>query len=376
MKKTCILLALCAAAAAGAAVEAGSAKAQAKKGVAYVFSYFSDKPAGGRRGEAAGLHLAWSADGKKWEALNGDQPVLVPAVGAKKLMRDPSICQGPDGVFHLVWTTSWGDRIIGYAHSRDLVHWSEQRAIPVMVHEQGARNCWAPEVTYDPDDGLFYIYWATTIPGRHRPGGHRIYVTTTKDWKTFTRAKMWFDPGFSAIDAALVRDAAAGEWLLVVKNENEKSGSKPAEKNIRFSRTKSLAQGLPDQVSASISPSWVEGPSPLFVGDACVEYDQKKAFEGADFIYAKNWSCPGVTRPEDYGKVLGDYHDYLDWTVGERQMAVTNNAFFLHCLPVRRNMIVTDDVIEAPTSLVIPEAANREISATVVLKRILESLNK
>ena len=113
---------------------------------------------------------------------------------------------------------------------------------------------------------------------------------------------------------------------------------------------------------------------PQFVGDAHVEYDQMKAFEGADFIYGKNWSCPGVTRPEDYGKVLGDYHDYADWTISNRQMAVTNNAFFMHCLPVRRNMIVTDDVIEAPTSIVIPEAANREISATVVLKRILEAL--
>ena len=113
---------------------------------------------------------------------------------------------------------------------------------------------------------------------------------------------------------------------------------------------------------------------PKFVGNARIEYDQMKAFEGADFVYAKNWSCPGVTRPNDYGKVLGDYHDFLDWTVSNRQMAVTNNAHFMHCLPVRRNMIVTDEVIEAPTSLVIPEAANREISATVVLKRMLESL--
>ncbi len=113
---------------------------------------------------------------------------------------------------------------------------------------------------------------------------------------------------------------------------------------------------------------------PQFVAGAKVEYDQMKAFEGADFIYAKNWSCPGVTRPADYGKVLGDYHDFSEWTVGERQMAVTNNAYFMHCLPVRRNMIVTDDVIEAPTSIVIPEAANREISATVVLKRMLQSL--
>jgi len=110
---------------------------------------------------------------------------------------------------------------------------------------------------------------------------------------------------------------------------------------------------------------------PQFVGDAKVEYDQMKAFEGADFIYAKNWSCPGVTRPEDYGKVLSKD---MSWTVSERQMAVTNNAHFMHCLPVRRNMIVTDDVIESPRSLVIPEAANREISATVVLKRMLEAL--
>ena len=110
---------------------------------------------------------------------------------------------------------------------------------------------------------------------------------------------------------------------------------------------------------------------PQFVGNARVEYDQMRAFEGADFVYAKNWSCPGVTRPEDYGKVLSMD---MSWTVSARQMAVTNNARFMHCLPVRRNMIVTDDVIESPRSVVIPEAANREISATVVLKRMLESL--
>ena len=110
---------------------------------------------------------------------------------------------------------------------------------------------------------------------------------------------------------------------------------------------------------------------PKFVGNARVEYDQMKAFEGADFIYAKNWSCPGVTRPEDYGKVLSKD---MGWTVDAAHMAVTDNAYFMHCLPVRRNMIVTDDVIESPQSLVIPEAANREISATVVLKRMLETL--
>ena len=110
---------------------------------------------------------------------------------------------------------------------------------------------------------------------------------------------------------------------------------------------------------------------PKFVGDARVEYDQKKAFEGADFIYAKNWSCPGVTNPQNYGKVL---MKDMSWTVDSEHMAWTNNACFMHCLPVRRGMIVTDDVIESPRSVVIPEAANREISATVVLKRMLEAL--
>jgi N-succinyl-L-ornithine transcarbamylase len=107
---------------------------------------------------------------------------------------------------------------------------------------------------------------------------------------------------------------------------------------------------------------------PAFVGNARVEYDQMKAFEGADFVYAKNWAA---YTGENYGKVLSTDRD---WTVSDRQMAVTNNAYFMHCLPVRRNMIVTDDVIEGERSLVIPEAANREISATVVLKKILEGL--
>lgn len=110
---------------------------------------------------------------------------------------------------------------------------------------------------------------------------------------------------------------------------------------------------------------------PRFVAGATVEYDQKKAFEGADFIYAKNWSCPGVTNPADYGKILSKD---MSWTVDAQHMAWTNNAKFLHCLPVRRGLIVTDDVIESPNSLVIPEAANREISAEVVIKRMLEAL--
>jgi N-succinyl-L-ornithine transcarbamylase len=107
---------------------------------------------------------------------------------------------------------------------------------------------------------------------------------------------------------------------------------------------------------------------PTFVGRAPVEYDQRKAFEGADFIYAKNWAA---YKDPGYGKILCTDRS---WTVDTEKMSLTNKAYFLHCLPVRRNLIVTDEVIESPQSLVIPEAANREISAQAVLKKMLESL--
>ena len=108
--------------------------------------------------------------------------------------------------------------------------------------------------------------------------------------------------------------------------------------------------------------------APQFTGNARIEYNQDKALEGADFVYAKNWSA--YADPH-YGQILSKD---MSWTIDDRKMALTNNGFFMHCLPVRRNMIVTDSVIESPNSLVIPEAANREISAEVVIKRFLEEM--
>ena len=109
---------------------------------------------------------------------------------------------------------------------------------------------------------------------------------------------------------------------------------------------------------------------PKFTAGATIEYDQHKALSGADFVYAKNWSCPGVIKPEDYGKILSND---MTWTIDAEHMSWTNDGYFMHCLPVRRGLIVTDDVIESDHSLVIPEAANREISAEVVLKRVLST---
>ena len=108
--------------------------------------------------------------------------------------------------------------------------------------------------------------------------------------------------------------------------------------------------------------------APEFVGNAKVTHNQDEALEGADFVYAKNWA---PYREDIYGKVVN--YD-MDWTVSAKKMALTDNACFMHCLPVRRNMIVSDEVIESPRSLVIPEAANRVVSAQTVLKMLLQSL--
>lgn len=284
---------------------------------AYLFAYFSDKGHGRRRGEAAGMRLAYSYDGLKWTALNCERPFLVPEVGKAKLLRDPSICRGPDGTFHVVWTTGWGERVIGHATSKDLVEWSAQQEIPVMAHEPAARNCWAPEVTYDPAGGLFYIYWATSIPGRHSGDGvnqkgksnHRIYVTTTKDWKSFSPTRLWFNPDFSAIDAALVR--VGGRWLMTVKNENDNTGpGHPAEKNIRTVWTDSLEE--PWEGKAISSPinftrDWVEGPSPLIVGNAIYVY-----FD----CYMKHRY--GAVKSIDGGKTWRDASSEVSFPMGVR----------------------------------------------------------
>ncbi len=184
-----------------------------------------------------------------------------------------------------------------------------------------------------------------------------------------------------AMETATVHPLQAFADLITI--EEHKSNRRPKVVLTWAPHPKALPQAVPNSFAQWMNAADVDFVithpkgyelDPKFVGEARVEYDQMKAFEGADFIYAKNWSCPGVTCPEKYGQILEDYHDMLDWTVSQRQMAVTRRGKFMHCLPVRRNMIVTDDVIEGPDSLVIPEAANREISATVVLKRILESL--
>ncbi len=273
---------------------------------AYVFSYFVGD---GRDG----LHLACSRDGRTWTALNSGRSLLVPTVGKDRLMRDPSVCRGPDGTFHMVWTTGWTDRAIGYASSPDLLHWGEQREIPVMAHEPEARNCWAPEIFYDEESAEFYVIWATTIPGRHsevpaaegeKGLNHRIYCVTTRDFETFSPTRMFFDPDFSVIDAAIVRDPGKGDLVMVVKNEN----SLPAEKNLRVTRSADIGSGFSTDVSPPITGDhWCEGPSPLFVGDTLyVYFDMYR-----DHRY-------GAVRSLDHGATWEDVSDEMSFPEGMR----------------------------------------------------------
>ena len=124
----------------------------------YVFTYFKGNG-------KTGLHMVYSHDGLNWKKLKNGRSFLRPKLG-DKIMRDPCVIKGPDGIFHMVWTLSWYDKKIGIAHSKDLINWSEQKEIPVMAHEAKARNCWAPEIFYDDINKQYLIFWATTIPGR------------------------------------------------------------------------------------------------------------------------------------------------------------------------------------------------------------------
>jgi hypothetical protein len=255
----------------GLLVAAATAAAQTKSPLgaqAYVFTYFT------KNGED-GLHMAWSADGYTWAKLNDGKSYLTPTVGTSKLMRDPCVVRGPDGTFHMVWTSGWNEPTIGYARSRDLITWTGQKAIPVMGHEPTVLNTWAPEVIYDAGRGEFLIFWASTIPGRfaqtagssEEKYNHRIYATTTKDFVTFTPTTLFYDPGFSVIDATFL-DTAAGR-RLIVKDETRY----PPKKYLQIAPV-SDTRGPFGTLSAPFTPAgvWVEGPTTIKIGDDYLVY--------------------------------------------------------------------------------------------------------
>jgi len=242
----------------------------APKGKVYLFSFFKDN------GED-GLHLAYSRDGYNFTVLNNDRSFLTPEAGISKLMRDPCILRTPDEVFHMVWTAGWTERGIGYASSKDLITWSEQKYIMVMEKEPAARNTWAPEIVYDEKEKQFMIFWSTTIPGRfpdtEKAGdsgyNHRIYCTTTKDFIDFTETRLFYDQGFNVIDATIIKSAKG--YVMFVKDETRN----PVQKNIRVT-TSSYLEGPYSGPSEPITGAyWAEGPTAIRIDGRWIVYFDK-----------------------------------------------------------------------------------------------------
>lgn len=271
-----------------------------------IFSYFTGN------GED-GLHLAYSYDGYTWKALNNGTSFLKPELGNEKLMRDPCIIKGGDGKYHMVWTVGWTEKGIGYASSEDLINWSKQQYIPVMEHEENARNTWAPEVTYDEENEEYIIYWATTIKGKYPETqideddgyNHRMYFVTTKDFQSFSNTKIFYEPGFNVIDASIKK--YEDRFVMFLKDETRE----PAEKNIRIASAKNL-KGPYSEASEPITGNyWAEGPTSVRIKDEYLVFFDKyidKEFGAVRSNDLENWEdiSDKVSFPEDirHGSVL------------------------------------------------------------------------
>ena len=263
-----------------------------------------------------GLHLAWSPDGYRWTALNQDRSFLRPEIGAEPLMRDPCLVRGPEGTYHLVWTTSWTadkGKVIGYTSSRDLLRWSPQRAIPLMRNEPETRNLWAPEIFYDRTRSRWLLFWSSTIPGRFpetdQTGddryNHRVYATTTTDFNTFAPCRLFFDPGFNVIDATLL--GAEGKYHLLFKDERKS----PLKKQL-LRAVADDPEGPFIPVNGPFTTHWVEGPSAIQIkGEYLVYFDHYSgrhyygAVRSRDLVRWEDCSASMVFPPgHRHGSVL------------------------------------------------------------------------
>ena len=177
----------------------------------------------------------------------------------------------------MVWTVSWNEKGIGYAHSKDLIHRSEQQYIPVMEHEKDARNCWAPEIFYDAASKQFMIYWATTITGRYpetqstkeNSYNHRMYYVTTKDFKTFSKTTLLYNQGFNVIDATI--QFIYKKYVMFLKDETPE----PAQKNIRIVTSEYLTKDYSKPGKPITGNYWAEGPTSIKINNQWIVYFDK-----------------------------------------------------------------------------------------------------
>lgn len=233
----------------------------------YLFAYFTSK-----NNNRNGLHFAWSTDGYRWTAIGPEYSFLKSDFGSwgtEKKMRDPFIMRGPDGVYHCLWTINWDAPRIGHAATTDFIHWSRQSYPEVMAGFE-ARNCWAPEMIWDEEEGCYLIFWASTIrengAWKTEPGykyDHRMYCTTTKDFKSYTPARLFFDPGHNVIDATIRK--VGGRYYMIYKDERELP---EPQKNLLVAVSEKAA-GPYRRISATpFTRNWVEGAAIVALPDS------------------------------------------------------------------------------------------------------------
>jgi hypothetical protein len=219
-------------------------------------------------------------------------------------MRDPSLLRAPNGTYHLVWTTGWHtDRGFGYASSKDLVHWSEQKFVPVMEPEPATVNVWAPELFHDEHEDRFIICWSSTIPGRfpdfqeEHTNNHRMYFTTTRDFRRFEPSRLFFEPGFSVIDGCVVKNG--NQYVLI-----HKDNTRP-QRNLRVVFGDAPTGPWRD-ISKPFTDNFSEGPTALKIGDDWLIY--------YDAYRAKKY---GAVKTRDF-KVFTDISSEVSFPEGHK----------------------------------------------------------
>lgn len=254
---------------------------------AYIFTSF-------REPSVDGLRYLYSRDGLHWDSIPG--VIWKPTIGnhsqytdawtgekrwpnfapEQRCMRDPSIIKGPDGIFRMVWTTQWsGSRFFGYASSKDLINWEDEREIHVM-DSIPTNNVWAPELFYDDELQTYFIIWSSQIPpttythadSLGTNSANRLWLTTTKDFKTFTPAQRYYDPGFNSIDAYLLKRAPK-DYVLVLKDNR-----KPGFSNL-FCAFAESPYGPFHSPSQTFGRTFSEGPCAIKLGNKwAIYFDQ------------------------------------------------------------------------------------------------------
>jgi hypothetical protein len=225
----------------------------------FVMSYFTI--------EAEALHLAVSADGFTWRVLNGGQPILYSTVGNRSI-RDPFLVRTADGLFHLLFTDSWHSRFIGHCTSPDLIHWGEQRLLPVMANVPECHNCWAPECFFDREANVYRLIWSSTVASYETEDvwDHRIWSATTVDFQTLSPSRVFFDPGYPVIDATVVDDG--NRYVMIYKDErgynrptpDGRPRPGPDHKAMRVA-VATRGAGPFEVVTGLVTPHWTEGPT-------------------------------------------------------------------------------------------------------------------